>query len=87
MNQELPYALLRDGLVTVAYAAGPLLLALLVTGLVVGILQAATQVNDAAASFLPRMIAAMIVLWLFGGWMMERLAKFLTHALEQMAGR
>jgi len=87
MNEQLPYALLRDGLADLAVTSGPLMIALLVVGLVVGVLQAATQVNDTAASFLPRLVAAIGVMWLFGGWMMERMAAFLAKALEQMAGR
>jgi flagellar biosynthetic protein FliQ len=87
MNEQLPYALLRDGMMDLAVASAPILLALLVSGLIVGILQAATQVNDSAASFLPRLVAAIATLWLFGGWMMERMARIVARALEQMAGR
>lgn len=87
MNEQLPYALVREGIMSVAVASAPILITLLVMGLLVGIMQAATQVNDTAVGFLPRLVAAVAALWLFGGWMMERLSQFLAQALVQMAGR
>jgi flagellar biosynthesis protein FliQ len=65
---------------------GPLFMAMLVAGLVVGVLQAATQVNDPAVSFVPRILVGGIVLWLAGGWMMERLSGFLAKSIYRMAG-
>jgi flagellar biosynthetic protein FliQ len=87
MSGELPGALLREGLLLLAAVGGPLMITLLVVGLVVGILQAATQVNDPAVGFLPRGIAAVAVVWLAGPWMMDRLSGFLGQALLRMAGR
>lgn len=87
MSLEMPGALLREGLLVLASVGGPVLGALLVVGLVVGILQAATQINDPAVGFLPRGLAAIGVIWLAGGWIMERLAGFLGQALVRMAGR
>jgi flagellar biosynthetic protein FliQ len=87
MNPQIPYTLLREGFQVLAVVSAPLFAVLLVTGLLVGILQAATQVNDSAASFLPRLVAALVVLWLFGNWMMERFATFFAQALTQMGNR
>ncbi len=87
MSIEMPGALLREGLLVLASVGGPVLGSLLVVGLVVGILQAATQINDPAVGFLPRGLAAIGVVWLAGGWIMERLASFLGQALVRMAGR
>jgi flagellar biosynthesis protein FliQ len=81
-----PGALLREGLLVLASVGGPVLLALLLVGLVVGVLQAATQVNDPAVGFLPRAAAGLAVVWLAGSWMMERLSGFLGTALTRMAG-
>lgn len=87
MTIEMPGALLREGMLVLASVGGPVLGTLLVVGLVVGILQAATQINDPAVGFLPRGLAAIGVVWLAGGWIMERLAGFLGQALVRMAGR
>lgn len=77
--------LLHDGLRLIAVVGGPVFTALFVLGLVVGVLQAATQVNDPAVGFLPRLLAAVAVCAGLGSWMTERLAGFLRVALERMA--
>jgi flagellar biosynthesis protein FliQ len=87
MNVDLPGALVKEALVVLAIVGGPVFGVMLLVGLVVGVLQAATQVNDAAVGFLPRAAAALAVVWVFGGWMMERLSGFLGHAIQGMAGR
>ncbi len=87
MTPDLPGALVREALTLCATVGGPVLAVILVVGLAVGILQAATQVNDSAVSFLPRAAAAIAVVWMFGGWMMERLSGFLGQAIVRMAGR
>jgi flagellar biosynthesis protein FliQ len=86
VSVTLPGALFREGLTLVAAVGGPLFLAMLLAGLVIGILQAATQVNDPAVSFLPRVAVGGVVLWLAGGWMLERLAAFLAQSIARMAG-
>jgi flagellar biosynthesis protein FliQ len=87
MTPALPTALVREGLVLIATVGGPLFLVILVVGLAVGVLQAATQVNDSAVGFLPRALAAGAVVWMAGGWMMERLSGHLARAILSMAGR
>jgi len=86
MPLELPAALVREGLSLMAVVGGPMFLAMLGVGLGVGVLQAATQVNDPAVGFLPRILAAAAVAWLAGGWMMGRLAGFFGEAVARMSG-
>jgi flagellar biosynthesis protein FliQ len=87
MTLELPGALVREALALAASVGGPMFAVILLVGLVMGILQAATQVNDSAVGFLPRAAATAAVLWMLGGWMMERLSGFLGQAIARMAGR
>jgi flagellar biosynthetic protein FliQ len=61
--------------------AAPLLLSALVVGLVVSIFQAATQINEATLSFVPKIIAAVVVLALAGPWMMTSLVEYLRSIL------
>jgi flagellar biosynthesis protein FliQ len=86
MTPDLPSSLLREGLMLLGVVGAPLFVAALVVGLLVGVLQAATQVNDPATGFLPRALAAAIVCWTAGPWMAERLARFLAGALVRMSG-
>ena len=87
MTLDLPGALVREALLLLSVVGGPVFGTLLFVGLVMGVLQAATQVNDSAVGFLPRAAAAGAVLWLAGGWMMERLSGFLGQSILRMAGR
>ena len=86
MTPELPSSLLREGLALLGVVGGPLFAVAVVVGIVVGVLQAATQVNDPATGFLPRAGAALLVCWLAGPWMAEKLARFLAGAIVRMAG-
>ena len=87
MTPDLPAALLHEGLMTLATVGAPLFLSVLAVGLLVGVLQSATQVNDAAVSFLPRALTASVVLLLAGSWMASRLAAFLAHCILRMSER
>ncbi len=87
MSLDLPGGLVHEALLLLASVGGPVFGILLAVGLAMGILQAATQINDNAVGFLPRAIAAGAVVWLFGGWIMNRLAGFLASSIMAMAGR
>ncbi len=87
MTPELPGALFRESLLLLASVGGPVFAALLVVGLVLGIIQSATQINDSAVGFLPRAVAGLLVIWALGGWMLERMAAFFAHAVQLMGGR
>jgi flagellar biosynthetic protein FliQ len=86
MSPELPSSLVREGLSLLAAVGGPLFAAALLVGLLVGVLQAATQINDPAMGFLPRAAAAVLVGWFAGPWMFERMARFLASAITRMSG-
>lgn len=86
MSAELGGALFQEGLMVMAVVGGPLFLALLVSGLVLGILQATTQINDTAVGFLPRLAVALGVMWALGGWMMQRFAGYFAKAVAAMVG-
>ena len=84
---ELPTGLMREGFTLLAATAGPFIGGLLLVGLIVGILQAATQVNDPAVGFLPRITAALLGAWGLGHWVLERYAHFLSDAMMRMGPR
>ncbi|BDG07995.1 flagellar biosynthetic protein FliQ [Anaeromyxobacter paludicola] len=86
MDAALPAALLKEGFLLLVNVGGPLFGVLFGMGLLMGVLQAATQINDPAVGFLPRVGGALLLCWFAGGWMMERLSGFLATALTRMAG-
>lgn len=64
---------LRDAVLLAVRLGGPALGASLAVGLVVSLLQAVTQVNEASLTFLPKIAAVTAVLFLTGGFMTEAL--------------
>jgi flagellar biosynthesis protein FliQ len=72
----------QQGLHLLLLVAAPLLLTVLGVGLVVSIFQAATQINEATLSFVPKMIAAVAVLTLAGPWMLSTLVEYLQRTLQ-----
>lgn len=86
MSLDLPHQLVGESLTLLVTLGGPLLSALLAVGLIVGIIQATTQINDQTLSFVPRILTGLGVMWGLGGWMMERMSALLTSAFERMAG-
>lgn len=81
-----------DGLISVAsfgiqtamMVSAPVLLAGLAAGVMISMFQAATQINDAALAFIPKIAATVLALSFFGHWMMSRMATFTAFALDQI---
>ena len=61
--------------------SAPLLLTVLAVGLLVSIFQAATQLNEATLSFVPKILAAVAVLTIIGPWMITTLVEYLQSML------
>ncbi|MCD6069488.1 MAG: Flagellar biosynthetic protein [Microvirga sp.] len=86
MNQDFLLHLLKDTLTTTALVAAPVLLAILVVGLVVSILQVATQIQEMTLSFVPKLAVTVVMLLIFGDWMMSTLRQFaVTTILESVS--
>ena len=69
-----------------ALVAAPVLLASLAIGLVVGIVQAATSVNEQTLTFVPKLVAIALVLVLFGASMLGLISDFMQDIFVQIAG-
>ena len=74
----------QNGLTILLMVAAPVLLTVLVVGLVVSIFQAATQINEATLSFVPKIVAAAAVLGLAGPWMLTTLVEYLQRVLQSI---
>jgi flagellar biosynthesis protein FliQ len=85
MTEELIMKLGTDTLKTTAMLSAPLLGAALVTGLIISVLQAVTQINEATLTFIPKMIVVGLVLVLAGPWMVDVLSEFTIELFENMA--
>ncbi len=81
MNAQQVLAAGQGGLYMLLMVSAPLLLVVMVVGLVVSIVQAATQINEATLSFVPKVVAAVAVLAVAGPWMMTTLVEYLQRTL------
>jgi flagellar biosynthetic protein FliQ len=70
---------------TAVYTCAPILVFGLVAGLAVSVFQAATQINDPALAFIPKMGAAILGMVFFGHFMMTRIAGFTVYVISQIA--
>ena len=75
----------RAALTTMAAVAAPFLIAALVTGLVVALIQTATQLQESVLAFVPKLIAALLVLAIGGHYCLDRLTSFATQAITRGA--
>ena len=80
MNDSETALLLRDGMLVMLKLGGPPLLVALVVGLLVALLQAITQINEATLAFVPKALALCAALVLLGSFMLSTLSGY-THAL------
>jgi len=72
------------GIETAALVAAPVLILGLAAGLTVSIFQAATQINDSALAFIPKIAAALAGLLIFGHFMLNRIAGFTNWVYQQI---
>ncbi|NLW16907.1 MAG: flagellar biosynthesis protein FliQ [Firmicutes bacterium] len=84
MTPEFIIDLGREAVMTALLVAGPLLLSGLAIGLLVSILQAATQIQEATLSFVPKILAVMLASLLFAPWMMTVLTNFTSRILGNL---
>ena len=86
MNEAYPLLALAEKMLWVtALAAAPVLLATLAAGLVIGVIQAATSVNEQTLTFVPKLAVTALVLVLLGASMMALVADFTEEVFDQIA--
>ncbi len=81
MDSQQAFELGQNGLLMLLMISAPVLLTVLVVGLVVSIFQAATQINEATLSFVPKVVAAVAVLAIAGPWMLTMLVDYIRQTL------
>jgi flagellar biosynthetic protein FliQ len=84
MTPDSVVAIIRQAIEVAMLAAGPLLLASLLTGLLVSIFQAATQINEMTLTFIPKLVIMFLVLVLSGPWMLQMLIDYVARLLNSI---
>jgi len=86
MTPESTMEIARHGLWITILLAGPLLAAALIVGVVVGLFQAATQINESTLSFVPKLAAIALALMVAGGWMLGLLVDYTRELYQSIPG-
>lgn len=85
MSSDFILALMQETVRVTLVVAGPLLLISLVVGLVIAVIQAATQLHEMTLVFVPKMVAVIGGLLLVGSFMLDTLAQFLRFIFDLVA--
>ncbi|MGS0756710.1 flagellar biosynthesis protein FliQ [Roseateles sp. GG27B] len=81
MDAQQVFTFGQQGLYVLMLVSAPLLLTVLLVGVLVSVFQAATQINETTLSFVPKVVAAVLVLSLTGPWMVTTLVEYIQRTL------
>jgi flagellar biosynthetic protein FliQ len=86
MTPETVMTVGRHALEVTMLLAAPMLLAALVTGLLVSIFQAATQINEMTLSFIPKLLVMFLVMFIAGPWMITLMVDYMRQLFSSIPG-
>lgn len=84
MTPETVIAIAEEGIWMVLIISGPLLLIALVVGLIVSIFQATTQIQEQTLAFVPKIVAVLLGLVIFGPWMLSHMTSYTSDILSNL---
>jgi flagellar biosynthetic protein FliQ len=84
MTGEMVVSLAERAVYVILMASGPLLIVALVTGLSVSIFQATTQIQEQTLAFVPKIIAVLVGIIIFGPWMLSTVTTFASDIFENL---
>lgn len=86
MTPEMVLDIGREALWVTALLAAPMLLSALAVGLFVGMIQAATQIQEMTLTFIPKLIVLVLALLAAGSWMLGLITDFSIRLIESIPG-
>jgi flagellar biosynthetic protein FliQ len=86
MDSDMAMHLLSETLLAAAKVSSPILLATLVVGVVISILQVVTQIQEMTLTFIPKLIAVVAMFLVTGSWMMAVVVEFSKRLFGLIAG-
>ena len=86
MTPESVIAMGRTAMEVTLMVSAPLLLVALIIGLVVSIFQAATQINEATLSFIPKLVGIFVALVVAGPWMLSVMLDYMRQVFTGIPG-
>ncbi|MCZ8076508.1 flagellar biosynthetic protein FliQ [Paucibacter aquatile] len=82
MDAQQVFTFGQQGLYVLMLVSAPVLLTVLAVGVLVSVFQAATQINESTLSFVPKVLAAVLVLSITGPWMVTTLVEYIQRTLK-----
>ena len=76
--------ILTQAVTTVVLCAAPMLIVAMVVGLIVSIFQATTQINEQTLAFVPKIVAVLLSLLVFGGFIFSTVGGFVTRLFDSI---
>ncbi len=84
MNNVDMLKLAQDAIRTVLFVSAPMLVISLVVGLIVSVIQAVTQIQEATLAFVPKIVAVFLSLLIFGPWIIKLVTQFTSELLTNI---
>ena len=84
MTEAYLLSLAQSALTITLTLAAPVLVVSLVLGVLISLFQAATQINEATLSFVPKLVGVCAVLLVLGSWMMQQIVSFTTNLFNTL---
>jgi flagellar biosynthetic protein FliQ len=84
MNAQVVLTMAQNALFLLLMVSAPVLGVVLVVGLLVSLFQAITQIHEATLSFVPKLVAAIIVFAVAGPWMLTTLVDYIRRTLQSI---
>ncbi|MEN8908249.1 MAG: flagellar biosynthesis protein FliQ [Clostridiales bacterium] len=84
MNEVIVVDIAQGALKTIIMLAGPLLGVSLIVGLAVSVFQATTQIQEQTLTFVPKILAIMISIAIFGSWMLRVVVEYTVNLYSHM---
>lgn len=76
----------RQALLVLILLGAPIMLTALVIGMIMGVFQAATQINEPTLAFVPRLLGVILILYLSGPWMLKLIINYAQGLLANLPG-
>ncbi|GIP27368.1 flagellar biosynthetic protein FliQ [Paenibacillus sp. J23TS9] len=84
MNSDFIIGLAGQAVYTVLKVSAPMLLLGLIVGLIVSIFQATTQIQEQTLAFIPKIVAVLLAILLFGPWILTTLVDFTFNIFDNL---
>ena len=86
MTPDTVLTVAAESLTVASLLAAPLLLTALATGVFIGVLQAATQINEMTLSFIPKLLMLVVSLLVAGPWMLKLIISYTQNLFASIPG-